>query len=144
MDEPTTGLDPVARHEILAELMRVVEDEQRTILFSSHNTQDVEQICDNITFIDRGQVIESRQRDAFLDHWRRIRLHVPLDWTMPELPGTRIENIFRQQRILSSSQFDDSIPERLQSSGAEIEGVDRMSLDEIFVSCVMQGRGEPK
>ena len=144
LDEPTTGLDPVARHEILAELMRVVEDEQRTILFSSHNTQDVEQICDNITFIDRGQVIESRQRDAFLDHWRRIRLHVPIDWTMPELPGTRIENIFRQQRILSSNQFDDSIPERLQSSGAKIEGVDRMSLDEIFVSCVMQGRGEPK
>ena len=54
LDEPTTGLDPVARHEILTELMAVVEDERRAILFSSHNTQDVEQISDQITFIDRG------------------------------------------------------------------------------------------
>ena len=46
LDEPTTGLDPVARHEILAELMDVVRDERRAILFSSHNTQDVEQISD--------------------------------------------------------------------------------------------------
>ena len=46
LDEPTTGLDPVARHEILTELMDVVRDERRAILFSSHNTQDVEQISD--------------------------------------------------------------------------------------------------
>ena len=58
LDEPTTGLDPVARHEILAELMDVVRDERRAVLFSSHNTQDVEQISDQITFIDRGRIID--------------------------------------------------------------------------------------
>jgi ABC-2 type transport system ATP-binding protein len=45
-DEPTTGLDPVARHEILRELTGVMAEEGRSILFSSHNTQDVEQISD--------------------------------------------------------------------------------------------------
>ncbi len=54
LDEPTTGLDPVARHEVLGELMAVLADEDRTIFFSSHNTLDVEQISDQITFIDRG------------------------------------------------------------------------------------------
>src|SRR5271163_408436 len=54
LDEPTTGLDPVARHEILRELTGVMAEEGRSILFSSHNTQDVEQISDQITFIDRG------------------------------------------------------------------------------------------
>lgn len=59
LDEPTTGLDPVARHEILRELTDVMSDEGRSILFSSHNTQEVEQISDQITFIDRGRIIDS-------------------------------------------------------------------------------------
>ena len=62
LDEPTTGLDPVARHEVLAELMDVVRDERRAILFSSHNTQDVEQISDQIAFIDRGRIIDSSDK----------------------------------------------------------------------------------
>ena len=58
LDEPTVGLDPVARHEVLGELMDVLSDTDRSILFSSQNTQDVEQISDIITFIDRGRLIE--------------------------------------------------------------------------------------
>ncbi len=46
LDEPTTGLDPVARREVLAELTAVLADEERTIFFSSQNTLDVEQISD--------------------------------------------------------------------------------------------------
>ena len=72
LDEPTTGLDPVARHEVVTELMRVVEDDQSALsLFSSHNTQDVEKLSDSITFIDRGQVIASQGRDELLEQWRR-------------------------------------------------------------------------
>lgn len=140
LDEPTTGLDPVARHEILTELMRVVTDEGRTILFSSHNTQDVEQISDSITFIDRGQVIACENRDHFVEQWRRIRLHVPSDWSPPQLPGLELENAVRNQRVLSLRPFDDTVPDRLRASGAEIEAIDRMTLEEIFVSSVMRGR----
>ena len=64
LDEPTTGLDPVARHEILRELTDVMADEGRSILFSSHNTQDVEQISDQITFIDRGRIIDSMDKES--------------------------------------------------------------------------------
>lgn len=142
LDEPTTGLDPVARHEILTELMRVVEDEGRSILFSSHNTQDVEQMSDAITFMDRGQVIASKTRDDFVEQWRRIRLHVPSDWSQPELLGLKLENSFRNQRVLSLNRFDEAVSETLVASGAEIEAIDRMTLEEIFVSSVMRGREE--
>lgn len=63
LDEPTTGLDPVARHEVLRELTNVMADEGRSILFSSHNTQDVEQISDRITFIDRGRILDSMDKE---------------------------------------------------------------------------------
>src|SRR5690606_18784067 len=57
LDEPTAGLDPVARHELLAELTDVLRDERRSILFSSHHTRDVEQISDRIAFLDRGRLV---------------------------------------------------------------------------------------
>jgi ABC-2 type transport system ATP-binding protein len=140
LDEPTTGLDPVARHEVITELMRVLEDEERTILFSSHNTQDVEKLSDSITFIDRGRVIASRGRDELLDQWRRVRLQAPVEWQVPALPGIRLESHFRSQRVLSLDHFDQGVLESLQGSGAILEGVERMTLEEIFVSLVMRGR----
>jgi ABC-2 type transport system ATP-binding protein len=88
LDEPTTGLDPVARHEILRELTNVMADEGRSILFSSHNTQDVEQISDQITFIDRGRVIDSMDKKEYLDRWRRLRLE-GIRWTNHRLAGIR-------------------------------------------------------
>ena len=89
LDEPTAGLDPVARHEVLAELMEVLADEDRTILFSSHNTLDIEQISDQITFIDRGRIIDSRDKETFLDRWRRVRLEVPEGGGSPGPAGRR-------------------------------------------------------
>ncbi len=63
LDEPTTGLDPVARHELLTEFMDVLRDERRSILFSSHNTVDVERISDRITFLDRGRIVDSGDKE---------------------------------------------------------------------------------
>ena len=140
LDEPTNGLDPVAKHEILTELMRVVEDDARTILYSSHNTQDVEQISDSITFIDRGQVIASSNRDEFLEKWKRIKLHAPEAWTVPDVDGLRLESCHRNLHVLSTSQFSDQVPAQLQASGVVIEAVESMTLEEIFVSSVMRGR----
>jgi ABC-2 type transport system ATP-binding protein len=140
LDEPTNGLDPVAKHEILTELMRVVEDDSRTILYSSHNTQDVEQISDSITFIDRGQVIASNNRDEFLEKWKRIKLHAPEDWKAPDVEGLRLESHHRNLHVLSFSQFRDHVPVQLHEPGVVIEAVESMTLEEIFVSIVMRGR----
>ncbi len=120
--------------------MRIIEDEQRTILYSSHHTQDIELICDWITFIDRGQVIASQNRDQFLESWRRIKLNVPENWQAPSIAGVKIETTFRNLRVLSTNRFDEAIIETLTSSGATIESVEAMTLEEIFVSCVMRGR----
>lgn len=144
LDEPTNGLDPVAKQEVLSELMHVVEDEERTILYSSHNTQDVEQICDSITFIDRGRVIASKNRDEFLERWKRIRLNVADGWQAPTINGLRLESTFRNLRVYSSNDFHDEIPRRLTDSGATVEAVESMTLEEIFVSSVMRGREEAK
>ncbi len=142
LDEPTNGLDPVAKHEVLTELMEVVKEEDRTILYSSHDTQDVEQISDSITFIDHGRVVVSQNRDDYLDQWKRIKLHAPEAWLPPEIDGLRIESTFRTLRVLSLNKYNASVAERLQSSGASVESIEPMTLEEIFVSSVMRAREE--
>ncbi len=144
LDEPTNGLDPVAKYEITTELMRIVEDDQRTILYSSHNTQDIEQISDSITFIDRGRVVASKNRDEFLEEWRRIKVHVTDSWKLPAIDGLRIESSMGHLRVLSTNRFHEDLPAELRHAGATIEGVEAMTLEEIFVHAVMRGRGETK
>lgn len=138
LDEPTTGLDPVARKEVLNELMLVLADEERSILFSSHNTQDVEQLSDQITFIDRGAIVNSRDKETYLENWRRVRLTTDQDIA----PDAHIREVVRQGRTttLTVQHFDPSIIEHLTSAGATVQNIEHMSLEEVFVAEVESKR----
>jgi ABC-2 type transport system ATP-binding protein len=69
LDEPTSGLDPVFRRELLARLRDLMQDEKKSVLFSTHITSDLERIADYITFLHRGRVVFSASRDEVLDRW---------------------------------------------------------------------------
>ncbi len=142
LDEPTDGLDPVAKQEVLAELMQIVNDDSRTILYSSHNTQDVQQICDTITFIDRGRVIGASDRDDFLDQWRRIKIHAPAQWQPPAIEGLKLESTFGQLRVFTLDRYAADVEAQLQSSGATVESSEGLTLEEIFIAAVARGREE--
>lgn len=66
LDEPTSGLDPVVRDEILDVFMDFIQDEEHSILISSHITSDLEKICDYITFINNGNITLSAVKDDIL------------------------------------------------------------------------------
>ena len=79
LDEPSSGLDPIVRRDILGAVMRTIADEGRTVLFSSHLLEEVEQVADHVTMISEGRialsaplnVIRQSHRslpDAFLAH----------------------------------------------------------------------------
>lgn len=141
LDEPTSGLDPVARHELLTEFMDVLRDDARSILFSSHNTVDVERISDRLCFIDRGRVVANDDTGAFLERWRRVQLRLPADapaWTQPEIVHCERDGSLA---TLTVDGFSDDWLARL---AAPVQAVQRMSLEEIFVATVMHSReGRP-
>jgi len=140
LDEPTTGLDPVARKEVLGELMAVLADEERTILFSSHNTLDVEQISDRITFIDRGRIIDSSDKEVFLDRWRRLRLVLPPDRALPSLEGVVETGGSARLPVLTTNCFEPAMVAACTAMGATVQAVDTMTLEEIFVANVHSRR----
>lgn len=66
MDEATTGLDPVVRSEILDIFLSYLQDEDNSILLSSHITSDLEKIADSLTFIDNGRILLTGFKDDIL------------------------------------------------------------------------------
>jgi ABC-2 type transport system ATP-binding protein len=72
LDEPTSGLDPVARDNLLELFQELVEGGEKSILFSTHITSDLEKCADYITYIDNGRVIESTTKDELLDSYRLV------------------------------------------------------------------------
>ena len=142
LDEPTTGLDPVARHEILNELMEVVSDERRAVLFSSHHTQDVEQISDQITFMDRGRIIDSSDKETFLERWRRIQLDVPSGMVLPMMPGVIDVQTDGRLAVATTNAYAPGLESAYERAGAVVREVQRMTLEEIFVANVMSSRKE--
>lgn len=73
MDEPTAGLDPIIRSELLDILYEIIQDGNASILFSTHSTKDLDQIADYITFINRGSMVFSRPKDEILESYRVIK-----------------------------------------------------------------------
>lgn len=66
LDEPTASLDPVAREEILDLLLDFIQEEENSILISSHITTDLEKIADNVTFIKDGKIVFSEEKDNLI------------------------------------------------------------------------------
>ena len=72
LDEPTSGLDPVARDDLLELFQELVEQGDKSILFSTHITSDLEKCADYITYINDGKIIESMARDDLIDAYRIV------------------------------------------------------------------------
>ena len=76
LDEPSSGLDPIVRRDILGAIMRTIADDGRTVLFSSHLLDEVEQVADHVTMISRGKIVLSAPLVAIKES-HRVGEHVP-------------------------------------------------------------------
>ncbi len=76
LDEPTSGLDPVVRDEVLDLFLDFIQEEDNTILLSTHITSDLEHIADRIVFIDKGKLIMDESRDDILDNYGILKCDI--------------------------------------------------------------------
>ena len=73
LDEPTAGLDPVARNEVIDLFQSFIQNEECSIFLSSHITTDLEHIADYITFINNGNIILSKTREELLEDYGIVK-----------------------------------------------------------------------
>ena len=73
MDEPTSGLDPIVRDDILDILLNFVQDEEHSVLISSHITSDLEKVADYIVMIKKGEIVLKEEKDSLIYQYGIIR-----------------------------------------------------------------------
>lgn len=135
LDEPTSGIDPADRDEIITILENFMEDGTHSILFSTHITSDLDRIADSITLIDHGRVLLSQEKDALLDSY--VCLHAARE-QIPEkifshMKGKK-ENTFG---ITGLVKLDNGITRETLSaiSGAKLT---RPSIEELMIHLTMR------
>jgi ABC-2 type transport system ATP-binding protein len=82
LDEPTDGLDPVVRRDVLAALLEYVAQQNATVFISSHLVHELERICDWVGVMDRGRLVVELPMHSFKSGIKRLRVANP-----PALPG---------------------------------------------------------
>jgi ABC-2 type transport system ATP-binding protein len=75
LDEPSSGLDPLVRRDILHAIIRTVAEEGRTVLFSSHLLDEMERVADHVAMIDRGRIVLCAPLDEIQETHRSLTLH---------------------------------------------------------------------
>lgn len=137
LDEPTSGLDPVIRREILDILMEVIEDENKSVLLSSHITEDIEKIADYITYIIDGKIVLSDAKENIVSNWKKVKIKSDLinKDIKRYLVGIE-ENFFGVSAITSNySMLKGQLKRHGGSNGIKVENA---SLDDILVSFVKE------
>jgi ABC-2 type transport system ATP-binding protein len=76
LDEPTSGLDPISRDELLEVFLNLVEEEKVSILFSTHITSDLDKCADDITYIQKGQIVTSMDMNEFVSQYRMVEIPI--------------------------------------------------------------------
>lgn len=116
MDEATTGLDPIVRNEFLDLFLEFIQEEDHSILMSSHITSDLEKVADYVTFIDGGRILISGMKDEILDR----------------------HGVIKCSKV-DFGQIDpkDYISARLSDFGAEVMVADRHKAEKAYSGLVM-------
>jgi ABC-2 type transport system ATP-binding protein len=137
LDEPSSGLDPVVRRDILGAIIRTIGEEGRTVLFSSHLLDEVERVADRVAIIHQGKIMLSASMEEIKDSHRRVTLRFEQAVSQPP-------------KLVGALSFEGSGPEwtyvcngepeqlRLAASalGATVVSDTCLTLDEIFVTRV--------
>ena len=135
LDEPTAGLDPVIRRDILERFRAFADDSKKSVLISSHITDDITRIADYVAFLIKGQIVLSEVKDELLSKWKRIHYKEGAldDSVMKTLTG-RKKHMFGHSGITDDfPTLKDSLAEGITMEEIKVENV---NLDDVLISLV--------
>jgi ABC-2 type transport system ATP-binding protein len=137
LDEPSSGLDPVVRRDILEAIIRTVADEGRTVFFSSHLLEEVERVSDQVAMMHQGRVVLCGALDDIKQNHHRLtlRFRAPLSQP-PVLRGALTVTGGGQEWTVVCNGARNELTAAAATIGAQIVAEWTPSLDEIFVARV--------
>lgn len=145
LDEPSSGLDPLVRRDILEAIVRTVADEGRTVLFSSHLLDEIERVSDRVAMIVKGRIV----LEGSLEQIRAAHHHVTVRFPQPQTsPPTLPQALFvtgagQEWSVLCNGGRDEVVA-RASALGGQVVDERCPSLEEIFVARAARRSTEEK
>lgn len=137
LDEIFDGLDPVVRHMLKKIIIQKVSDGQTTAVIASHNLRELEDLCDTLCLMHRGNMLFSRDIDELREDLRKVQIAFA---EVPDVPnlfeGINVVNVWRNANIFNITirgREDDFMPKLKALNPALISAVP-LTLEEIFIS----------
>ena len=133
LDEPVDGLDPVMRRRIWSIIMADVAENGTTVLVSSHNLRELEDVCDSVGIMNKGKIMIERSLDELQENIVKIQLALPDGESLPEgLDILHKSNTGRLQSLIMHGTQED-LTEKLQSAHPLFIDAVPLTLEEIFI-----------
>ncbi|MGO8696875.1 MAG: ATP-binding cassette domain-containing protein [Limisphaerales bacterium] len=135
LDEPSSGLDPVVRRDILEAIIRTVADEGRTVFFSSHLLEEVERVADDLAMMFNGQIVLAGELDEVKESHHRLILR--FDSPQPAVP--KIAGVLsltgsgHEWTAICNGKYEEAVA-ATSRAGGRVVADESPSLDEIFVA----------
>jgi len=134
LDEPVAALDPIARREFLKSLLEVTQDEQHTVLFSTHITSDLERVASHVALLKAGKLALFEDLDSVKDRVKRLRIRAaePLPKTFAVSGALRMEQEGTTALVAVTNVNDEMLSDLKSRWQAEVT-VEDLNLEEIFL-----------
>jgi ABC-2 type transport system ATP-binding protein len=139
LDEPTLGLDAIARRQLFTELLKFMARDGRTILISSHQLTDLERFADHAAIMNQGRLLTSGRMDKLVERYRQFDARVVRD-TPLDVPGLSV--IDRQgDRVRLLIDNDAASSSALEALGVEVLGEVPLTLEDLFLALIKSANG---
>jgi len=145
LDDPTMGLDPISRQEFLGDIVRAIQEEGRTVFFSTHILQELEQVADWVGIIDDGRLLVASSVDELK---ATVRLY-ELTFEGPAPTSVELDDVLRHRAhgrdlLLTMRGEPDRVTARLEEAYDPLTlEVRSLSLDEVFAEVVLGSSERP-
>ncbi|MDQ7050167.1 MAG: ABC transporter ATP-binding protein [Enterobacterales bacterium] len=147
LDEPSSGLDPNVRRDILGAIIRTVSEEGRSVIFSSHLLEEVERVSDHLMMLDKGKRLLSDSMDNILAHHYRFVIS-----GNNEINTKQLRDDFKNLGLLNSQQLENEwllnfygdeqqIEAQLNDNTYPILSKNKLSLSDIFIARTTANKG---
>ena len=134
LDEPSSGLDPRARRDLLEAVIRSVVADGRTVFFSSHLLEEVERVADRIAMLENGRLVLDGALDDVLEGHRHVTIRFPEpQWQPPPLDGVVGSQGSGRDWTLLVADPDDGWRQAVARRGATVVAARAATLEEIFL-----------
>ena len=133
LDEPVDGLDPVMRRRIWSIIMADVAENGTTVLVSSHNLRELEDVCDSVGIMNKGKIMIERSLNELQENIVKIQLALPDGESLPQgLDILHKSNTGRLQSLIMHGTQEE-LTEKLQSAHPLFNDAVPLTLEEIFI-----------